>query len=86
MNTLPTKWAVAITSQQDAERLQELFPNAKNKMGAMFLLTYLKNAEDGILYFAKHPEYSEYWAHVINKANFHDYTILSIKQLENLLK
>ena len=85
MSTLPDKWAVEITSPQDAERLQALFPEGCDSLGVTFKDTYKRCNQDGILYFAKHPKFTPYWGYIINKANFNGYTIYTITELETLL-
>lgn len=84
---LPTKWAVEITSLQDAERLQKLFPD--NRI-AYSMYDFL------FCYRIKHVPYpklclyqkgGKMWNYTNKDSQILvDYTILSITELENLMK
>ena len=81
MSTLPEKWAVEITSLQDAERLQALFPFSECNFDSF------KDAFDaGFRYFkcdiVLSPE-TWFW---LDTNPSRQYTRLTIDELENLLK
>lgn len=83
MSNLPLKWAVEITSLQDAERLQALFTKHRHDIGRIVhfaaqdvpTLCLSKNYESGLFGYARQKYYTE-----------NGYTILSITELENLMK
>lgn len=87
MSALPTKWAVEITSLQDAERLQVLMPKAKSFLNDSPLRMFNDNPTYRPAVIHPDPNFPQYirievkW---IVEAN--GYTILSITELENLLK
>jgi len=86
MSTLPLKWAVEITSQQDAERLQALFPtyDCKSNENDYLLrrksyrkaerLTYCINSVREMFDFDRRKYFKE-----------KGYTIYTITELETLL-
>lgn len=97
MSTLPEKWAVEIQSLQDAERLQALFPDETSygdPIQSMYRQAkdWCDSLEETICFTAVDCDTElygkEYWGY--GSRSFyeykHGYTILSITELENLLK
>lgn len=92
MSTLPDKWAVEITSLQDAERLQALFPDAISTNG-ISMPELIKEAISCygfpvalVEHFTGLPQFNG-WAY--SPKDFYQpygYTILTIDGLENLIK
>lgn len=87
---LPEKWAVEITSQQDAERLQKLFPNASNGIYFDFKERLKRAPQRGVF----EPICFSYTVHYgkniwgwsgISFYNKQGYTTLTITELETLL-
>ena len=82
MSTLPNKWAVEITSLQDAEWLQKLFPDVLCNYD-----TLTKAFEKGIRLFEMDLKLSTKWFWIYSDLNsLHSTTMTSITELENLLK
>lgn len=82
MSTLPTKWAVEISSLQDAERLQKLFPDALCNYD-----TFTKAFGKGIRLFEMDLKLSTKWFWIYSDLNsLHSTTLYTITELENLLK
>ena len=87
--TLPEKWAVEITSLEDAERLQKLFPNDVSKTGSSlkklfaFAFTYygISTALSKIC-----ADDSGWGFSTITFYSNNGYTIYTITELETILK
>lgn len=78
---LKEKWAVEITSPEDAERLQKLFPHDTDIMAVAI---NGNNRYNGHYYMDKQDGLWSYSDRLIY--DFEGYTIYTITELENLMK
>lgn len=97
MSTLPTKWAVEITCLNDAQRLQALFPE-ETSYGDPIQSMYIQAKDwcdsfgETICFTAVDCDTEQYgkesWGYASRGfyGDKHGYTILSITELENLMK
>lgn len=85
MSTLPLKWAVEITSPQDAERLQALFPRAVFNRNTWYSFAkWYNQLKDSIPNLC--AVNGVFWYGVSKKvATENGYTIYTITELETIL-
>ena len=85
--TLPEKWAVEITSLEDAERLQRLFPKEVSSKGRTIVEMYKTFAAKNTPFLmSKSTDWIGSWQYSYNKGGLevNGYTIYTITELEDL--